>query len=1221
MSPRPTAPRAGLAQAGLLPVLAGAALGIAGCSTAGPVPEEPESVRAAAAIDSPDRRLGALAELEAFDPVADPRLLDPMLRDAARIVDPTYPGLLQPGTDAFARASRPLGQLVADFPLPRPAGGVPKVSETDRRSAALEYAAARSARLGGDPDRAIRMLERAVGLDPSSPTLWSELGRACAEAGDRIGAADAFSAAVELGEREPAALLLLAELSASQQDPQGVVRWTAPVFEGRGEPTPARRAIAGAMLGSALLDLGNLRAGAEVLTETLRMFGNARDPNEPLELARLRGRATEFALLAGDAWAALGHPAQALSAYELGSASDDRVRPLLTQRRLASILHAGRPATAALSLLEDLESNAGDLGAEESRWIGGLGTVDPVRDALGDRLVGLTRDPARPLSVRRQTLRSFAGGWPERDRVLATVTQAGIVARSPVIAGDLLLRADDSERTRLASEIVASDPLLARAFGAALSRMSERPGGLASELIASGEPGGIELGLGVCLEIADARPALGVLSGPTDAVRDASLVVEAAGLLGRWDQADRWLGVAREQAERFPDRRPQFIGSLLTASRLSEAMSIADSIDGDADATADDLLAAAEVAFVVGDEGSARSRIERASGLDPFDERVLERRLGFANAAAGLDDGASLKAFGRELAGVRTRGALFALLRAREIGGRGRMREAVELIVSVGDREPARDLGVLLLAQASRSAGSSGDRDTQGMAIEWLRGRAERLPGSTSTAIAYAQALAGLDAPGALAYLDDAYARIGHDEIARAAEAMLATEPALRDDEDLVGPTRRVIERTSARNDPDSCIERAGSLVRFGDPMGAWRAASDALPAGGSLTSDQLERWSRAVELISRAVAGDATLGEVPPPGSLASVIDRAESQAGEVGMSITPALQQARLLSLVRAGDTERLESIVDQSSLGEGTGLLVVQALLAGDRVGEGIDLLGRLATQGDTPDGALIDEWARLVGAGGTHANVRALLGRLNDAAAGAVANVMRTRFDLADLPGRGGAQRDRADIAYTGGLIASVFGRDLEAEGMHRLTLELDPDHAWACNDLGYGLAERGVMLDEAERLTERSLALLGERASVIDSLGWVRYKRGVIDDVTGQDGSLVTEGAVTLLKRASELEDGRDNATILTHLGDALWRAGDRDGATGSWTRAEAILRDRASEIARSENAGGRASAETAERLNRVIGRLTDVKSDRTPRIDPLGVGVPDPVLGEGSAYD
>jgi len=1168
-----------------------------------------ESVRSASAIEAPERRLEALAELEAFGSGSGSRLLTEALRDAVAIIDPSFPAPIEPGTEVYRRAARPLQGVLDGHPLPVPAGDLPLASDENRRLAVRNYTRARADRLAGDSASAIVLLEEAVDLDPAASALWSELGRAFSDEGDLVGAIDAYRTAVELGDRDQRSMLTLASDAATRSDASGVILWAGAVLAS----DPGRRSpesvIAGAMLGSALLERGNLRAGAEVLGESLELFDARRSAGEPLELTRLRARRSEFAVLAGDAWAALGQPGAALDAYRGAGYKPGDEPPVIVQRSLASTVATGRPATAALALLERLGSG-GDLGVEESQWVRGLAGIDRVGDALAGALSSMVSDADAPTSVRRQRLRTAVRGLPDAGTALRMIIDAGPVARSPVIAGDLLWRTDPADRLEASIRAVGADPMLARSFGSALSRLEQHPGDLATTLIGSGDPGYVLLGLGICLETGNPGPGESIIGGATTALPDAGLPAQVAAMLGRWDEADRWLDAARIQARNNPDRRAQFVSALLTGARLSEALAIGAVIDTDDDATTDDLLSAAEAAFVVGDEAALRARIGRAQQLDPYDERVLERVLAFANEDAASDEGISLRAFGRELSERRPRSALFTLLRARDMGGRGRLREAVELIMAVGDREPSRDLGVLLLAQAGRAAGTQGDSQTQGLATDWLAARAERLPGSVPTAVAYAQALVGSDPRAALSTLDDAYARIGHDELARNAEAMLATEEGLANDESLTGPGQRVLERTQGRQGSDALIERLGVFVRFGDAESATRAAADALPGAGSFTRAQHERWDRGMQALSRASLDGATLGTPADPGMLVDLIDRAETQGGPVGLALSEGLEQARLLLLVRMDDTDRLGSMIDRQALGEGTGLLVVQAMLSGDRVGAGIDLLARLALSGDEPDAPLLDEWSRLVGAAGDASNIEALLGLVDDAGALGVAGVLRTRFELAALPGAPGAAHDRADIAYTGALLASVFGRETEAEGMHRLALSLHPDHAWACNDLGYSLAERGVMLDEAERLALRANSLLGERASVLDTLAWVRYKLGVLDDETDAGGAVTRAGAISLLARASELEDGGENATIFRHLGDARWRAGHRDEALAAWSRSESLLRARAIEIANSENPSGRASSETTNRLNDVRRRISDAESglepetERIPSLDP-----------------
>jgi tetratricopeptide (TPR) repeat protein len=89
------------------------------------------------------------------------------------------------------------------------------------------------------------------------------------------------------------------------------------------------------------------------------------------------------------------------------------------------------------------------------------------------------------------------------------------------------------------------------------------------------------------------------------------------------------------------------------------------------------------------------------------------------------------------------------------------------------------------------------------------------------------------------------------------------------------------------------------------------------------------------------------------------------------------------------------------------------------------------------------------------------------------------------------------------------------------------LELDPENPDAQNFLGYTYAEQGVNLDEAERLIRAALLAKPNSGDIIDSLGWVYYKKGQ------------PEKALVELERAHQLipQDG----TVTEHLADVYNR--------------------------------------------------------------------------------
>lgn len=115
------------------------------------------------------------------------------------------------------------------------------------------------------------------------------------------------------------------------------------------------------------------------------------------------------------------------------------------------------------------------------------------------------------------------------------------------------------------------------------------------------------------------------------------------------------------------------------------------------------------------------------------------------------------------------------------------------------------------------------------------------------------------------------------------------------------------------------------------------------------------------------------------------------------------------------------------------------------------------------------------------------------------------------------------------------------RAQEARQELRRTITLDPNHADALNYLGYIDAEAGVNLPEAKALIERALALDPENGAYEDSLGWVYYRLGKMEE------------ALRHLERAAQLL-GSD-PTIFEHLGDVYFTQGDLQKAEAAWQKA------------------------------------------------------------------
>ena len=130
-------------------------------------------------------------------------------------------------------------------------------------------------------------------------------------------------------------------------------------------------------------------------------------------------------------------------------------------------------------------------------------------------------------------------------------------------------------------------------------------------------------------------------------------------------------------------------------------------------------------------------------------------------------------------------------------------------------------------------------------------------------------------------------------------------------------------------------------------------------------------------------------------------------------------------------------------------------------------------------------------------------------------------------------------DDLNLLYTRAMLAEKRNDLAQMEKDLRLIIQRDPDNAMALNALGYTLSDRTTRYDEAKLLIEQAHQINPEDPAVLDSLGWVNFRLGNLDE------------AERLLRQALERFPDQE---VAAHLGEVLWANGKQREARQIWSR-------------------------------------------------------------------
>jgi tetratricopeptide (TPR) repeat protein len=251
------------------------------------------------------------------------------------------------------------------------------------------------------------------------------------------------------------------------------------------------------------------------------------------------------------------------------------------------------------------------------------------------------------------------------------------------------------------------------------------------------------------------------------------------------------------------------------------------------------------------------------------------------------------------------------------------------------------------------------------------------------------------------------------------------------------------------------------------------------------------EARRRFADIFGRREGSTEALYYLSLLAEIAGETDAALSGYEQLAGSDAGSLARVRAASvLMRAGDRERAMAVLDDNQ-GAGNGRTVIDAAIEKAQI---------LSSFGAAPEA------------------VRVLDGM------------------LAQFPGH-------PQLLYERATALDRAGRVRESVSAFESMLKDRGDDSTLENALGYTLADHRIELSRAEALIRQALNEAPDSAAILDSLGWVRYRRGD------------ARQALPPLERAWRL--GRD-AEIAAHWGEVLWSVGRQPEARAVWARALAL---------------------------------------------------------------
>ncbi len=1123
-----------------------------------------------------------------------------------------------------------LGALRATAPAEAAPGAAPRaLSEADRLEAARAYVVGRAQHLAGENAQAEASLKQAAKIDPTAAEIWRELAQTQAALGNRSASMSAFKQTLALAPNDIPALDALSRAALERGEWADAARLLDRL---RALPLeqhdPAMPFLVSARLGRALAGLGRISASFEAMLIALNLpdsFGETTQFQSELGLLyRQRG---DLWRDAGDGALRLNDPAKASECYERAAGFPVLNPSALTPRRVLAQMRQGRPADAAailVGLIHKQKGRADDRLLDLLRHVTANSSVGTAAASSIDTLQLELTASDRAIAT-GSLARAKAACLDNDDAVRLLAQQLRSTPADDAILRDLIARLDRTDAAALVNEaltLIAASPLHEARYARAILVGETNPARLAAALAAlkpdrASQPEARLLRARLLEAAGDHAAADSELAALLESNNNypPAIIARTSLLwrLGKSDEAQALIATISDSAEPAVREAKVLalteIGDFESASALLTPMLPA--LEHATASDVDRLLLASRLRMLTGEFPDAERLLQTVNLLDPTRDEAYAALLNLYSRAGPLASEPKAVSIIRLLRENSPSSPTLRLLRAQEALQRGQLDIAERDLLDLAEESPVRAGVVEGLVRLWTNLGRHKHAE------DWLRERCERRSEESIFPVRLALLLdLGARRPEALSILESRLLRMpGDDDASRVLESWLRDDPSQRDRAQSLALAR--IAR--APKTMDALVELAEVSASSGQFDEAADAVRRAAASGRPLRADLAARLARlVVEQSAEALKGKAKIEGVlalqraliettpnTPPGVYLMALQL-------LARNVAP-LED--IYSAIDAASKEHPSRRVEFFSVGYDALIRPGAADFPGEqRPADALKLAQRACETIRPPPVLLHAAWVYMVWLNAQTQDFSSLARAIE------IARDTDTIDPLLDeivkgLKNRAGETPDPGDAVYEIALrINTLDDRKALVEWLYRTAIRHSPKHLWANNNLGYSLLEEDRDIEEAVRHVETAYnAMLAdpnneERAPITDSMGWARYKQGILNDEIAPDGTLIREGAVSLLKRSHEQAAKQPRYTeampvIIDHYADALWVSGQREKAIELWSdaakrAAEVVSRlgDRRGEVSASVLAEIEASGVRAQ------SKVNAAKADIEPKV-------------------